>query len=297
MNYKFFRVLALLLCAAGLFVFVGCAAGEAERDIPEDPPAFLEEYDSSDCYVRADGALKPISLGDAQFAAMEFVDGAYSLKYRVYLPQGYGGSERRYPLLLFLHGAGERGDNNTAPLTSYAGFRALFEGDSPVNDSIVIVPQCPEGEQWVNVSTWAQCIYSTEEIGESASLSAVLRLLNYYDGHFRVDRQRLYLMGLSMGGYATWDLLVRHGDVFAAAVPICGGCDVSRASSLQGKPIHAFHGSADPVVPPDGSRAMAQALGEGMLYTEYAGADHFVWDRAMQEEGLMQWLYSQKNGG
>jgi len=112
--------------------------------------------------------------------------------------------------------------------------------------------------------------------------------------NYNVDTKRIYAMGMSMGGFATWDLITRHNDVFAAAIPICGGGDTSKVDVLKNTAIKTFHGSEDPLVDVNNTREMYNVLKEhgNIDYTEYTGAGHDIWNRVMEEEHLMDWLYN-----
>lgn len=268
---------------------------------PEPPHAeaeFLPGYALDHVRVGKDAKKSSIKFGDAEFAALKIVDGEYTMKYRAYIPAAAGKSP--FPILMFFHGAGERGDDNGAQITAYDAFGELFYSGSPLNDAIVIAPQCPVGEQWVDVPNWASCEYSTDEIPESKALSTALKILKYNAAVYYADTTRVYAMGLSMGGYATWDTLVRHNEAFAAGIPICGGCDTSKAEILKETSIRTFHGSADGTVPPTGTRTMYAKLKElhsdKVSYTEYENAGHGIWNDAMRSEGLMTWLLGCSNG-
>ncbi len=232
-----------------------------------------------------------------KFASEEFVtaDG-FHLPYRIYVPSDYDAS-KFYPLVLLLHGAGERGNDNIAQLKN--GICEMFKHpDSPIHSAIVIAPQCPENEQWVYVRTWSECIYSTDKIPKSAPLKAAYELLSEVRGHYSIDADRIYITGISMGGFGTWDLLVRHGDTFAAAAPVCGGCDVSKAELLKDIPIMTFHGALDPTVPPTSTRAMYAAIknagGTKIYYEEIPNAGHCIWDEVYAKKELATWLFAQK---
>ncbi len=237
-----------------------------------------------------------IIIGGANFQAMSFTDGDFSMKYRIYVPVSNSKCLNPLPVLLFFHGAGERGDDNCSQLF-YAGLNYIFAEGSPPLDAIILAPQCPKNYKWVDVHSWADCQYSTNEIEESKPLSSVLKVLKYITDNYNVDENRIYLIGMSMGGYATWDLLVRHGDFIAAAIPICGGCDVSKAELIKDIPIYTFHGTADAVVPANGTANMVSELkrlgSKNVVYVEYDGSGHDIWDRAMKTQGLMQWLFRQ----
>ena len=236
----------------------------------------------------------PINLSEALEARLYTAKSGFTLPYRLFVPEGYTPAHA-YPLLVFLHGAGERGCDNTAQLKHMIS--ALFRDTaSPIYGAIVICPQCPAGQQWVN-TPWAQGSYVLDNIPESDGLSAVVQLIAAIRGEFAVDEKRIYAMGISMGGFGTWDLLMRHTELFAAAVPVCGAADPSRAESLKNMPIRTFHGLCDAVVPSHGTAKMATALkaaGCADFAVEYPEEwDHNVWDYVAAKAGLMDWLFAQ----
>ena len=160
---------------------------------------------------------------EALFEKKQFTTrSGYLLNYCIYLPNDYDPSQA-YPVVLYMHGAGERGDDLVTHISQ--GIIEPFKNtESPIYGCIVVAPQCPQGKKWVNVSSWKDdCIYSTEEIEESEELAAVVELVGTLKDIYSTDTNRYYVTGLSMGGYATWDLLVRHPEIFAAAMPLCGG--------------------------------------------------------------------------
>lgn len=217
------------------------------------------------------------------------------LPYRLYVPSNYD-PEKEYPVLIFLHGAGERGGDNTAQLLHVV--RNLFnQKDSPVLDAIVICPQCPNNNQWVD-TPWDQGSYSLANVPQSNESKAVVELLDQIASTYSTDTDRYYVMGISMGGFGTWDLIMRYPEKFAAAVPICGGADPSMAQTLKDFPIYTAHGSSDSIVPVSGTREMVaalQAAGSTVLtYEEKAGMDHDVWTQFSQQTEVLQWLFSQK---
>ena len=217
------------------------------------------------------------------------------LPYRIYVPADYS-TEYAYPVLVFLHGAGERGDDNEKQLKNVV--QTLFDDpSSPIYQCIVIAPQCPEENQWVD-TPWGEGSYNMDRVEESNELQSVMAILDTVKGTYSVNDQRIYAMGLSMGGFGTWDLLLRHGEVFAAAIPICGGGDPQYADFLVNKPIHTFHGDIDVTVPVSATREMVEALEEfgstSITYEELEGYGHNVWDYAAEKEGLMDWLFAQQ---
>ena len=217
-----------------------------------------------------------------------------TLPYRLYVPRDYVQS-KKYPLLVVLHGAGERGTDNQRHLVN--GVLAFCEPRlQRAHPTFVIYPQCPEAARWVE-SPWEEGRYDLDKVAESAPLKAVFELCQELPRQFTLDPGRLLLAGLSMGGYATWDLLARHPGVFAGAMPICGGGDPSRVSMMTDVPVWAFHGGADDVVPVAGSRSMVTALrkaGGKVKYTEYPGAGHRVWEKTLADRRALTWLLQQK---
>ena len=235
---------------------------------------------------------------DTAFTSHTFISGTSRLvlPYRLHLPKDYDES-KTYPLILFLHGAGERGIDNKAQLKN--GILVPFnDPSSPIHDCIVIAPQCPTGYKWVEVPSWKECNYSTQSIAESFPLKAAFELLESVIKDYSVDADRVYATGLSMGGYGTWDLLARHGDVFAAAIPVCGGVDVSLAKQFKDIPIYTFHGMKDTTVPPTGTVNVVNTIknlgGEKITLVTYADAGHSIWNTAYGTEGLFEWLLSHK---
>lgn len=229
------------------------------------------------------------------FAAKTHVtsDG-YRLNYRIYVPDSYT-AEKQYPVLLFMHGAMYIGDDNTAQLGTGVteGFAMTSCG---IYDCIVIAPQCPTGNKWVDVATWNDCSYSTDAIPESDELKAVMDLLGTIKKTYSTDERRYYVTGLSMGGFATWDLITRHPDVFAAAVPVCGGADYRKAELIRDMPIWTFHGLKDPTVPCTGTQKMVAELkaldAPNLKFTEFPDKEHDIWYMVYSSFLTWQWMFS-----
>ena len=220
------------------------------------------------------------------------------LPYRIYVPYNYDPTQK-YPVLTMLHGAGERGDDNKSQLKN--GVSKLFsQSDAEILDAIVIAPQCPVGNQWVD-TPWSLGSYSTKSVAESNELKAVMELLDQIENSYSTDTDRYYVAGLSMGGFGTWDLLMRHTDRFAAGLAICGGADPSVAKSLKNMPIYTVHGDADPTVPVSGTREMVDALKKAgstvIVYEELQGYNHHVWDYACSKPDIQKWLFDQTRAG
>lgn len=216
------------------------------------------------------------------------------LAYRIYVPYDYDES-LEYPFLTVLHGAGERGNNNTGNM-HHMMLNFFTQENSPFWESIIVCPQCPNGQQWVD-TPWEKGAYSIDAVPESNELKAVMEIIDMVENDFPTDTNRYYVTGLSMGGFGTWDLIMRHTDRFAAAVPICGGADPSQAEKLLYKPIYTLHGTADFSVPISGTKEMVDAIknlgGELIIYEEMYNYGHNVWGYASQKAEIWTWLFSQ----
>lgn len=219
-----------------------------------------------------------------------------TLPYRLLIP-GSARPGQRYPLVLLLHGAGERGDNNLAQLTH--GVRLFTEpshrGRHPC---FLVVPQCPTNERWVEMAWDAD--RGTRPAQPSGPMQLALGAMDEVIGKHSVDTHRLYVTGLSMGGYGTWDCLTRYPGRFAAALPICGGGDEGTVTVAAGcTPTWAFHSQDDSVVPVHRTRRMIEAMrqaGGRPHYFEYFGLGHNAWDAAYREPELLPWLFAQHLG-
>ena len=202
---------------------------------------------------------------------------------------------KEYPLIIFLHGAGERGTDNEIQL---AYIDKVF-GNSEFREKhpcYVIAPQCPKENKWVEVS-WSLSEHIQPET-PSIPLQLTIELIDEIIENYPVDESRIYVTGLSMGGFGTWDLLSRFPDKFAGGIPICGGGDENNASKISQIPIWAFHGATDRVVMVERSRNMIEAIknnGGSPKYTEFPTLGHLCWTQAYATEGLFEWLFKQVN--
>lgn len=201
----------------------------------------------------------------------------------------------KYPLILFLHGAGERGDDNAAQLMANQGATVwASDAHQAEHPAYVIAPQCPANQQWVD-TPWADGSYSTTTVPISDELTTALEIADDVAMEFEIDPARHYITGLSMGGYGTWDAILRNPMRFAAAIPICGAGDPSKAELLKDLPIWTAHGDNDTVVPPSGSRDMVMALetaGSDVQYSEYPGVEHDSWVQTYANEEIIDWLFT-----
>ncbi|GAA0892983.1 dienelactone hydrolase family protein [Fulvivirga kasyanovii] len=227
-----------------------------------------------------------------------FVSGVDTLKYRVLWPGNFS-KARQYPVVLFLHGAGERGYDNEKQLVHGS---KLFLEERDNYPAIVIFPQCPENDYWANVEkkiTDDGRIFLFQNGGSpNKSLALVSGLLDKFLNESYVDKRRVYVGGLSMGGMGTFELVSRRPDTFAAAFAICGGGHPESAKRYAGKvPFWVFHGADDDVVPPKHSEIMVEAIkkaGGDVKFTLYPDTNHNSWDKAFAEPELLSWLFSNK---
>src|SRR5678815_4405061 len=204
------------------------------------------------------------------------------LPYRLFIPTNYNAAER-YPLVMFLHGHGVEGNDNTQQLIWPDCLVYVSYARQLTRPAFFVAPQCPV------THGWADPVMSTQ----------LLALLGALAAEFSIDTNRISVTGLSMGGYGVWSLLQQYPAFFAAAVPICGGGNPSLASSFRDVPVWNFHAANDDVVPVDGSRSMISALrqaGGRPLYTEYASGGHESWPAAYRNPYVVEWTFAQRRG-
>lgn len=248
------------------------------------------------------GAQMDDTTGFDQYQKQLFIQGNDTLRYRVLYPQNYN-SSKPVPLLVFLHGSGERGHDNEKQLW-HGG--ALFLKDSVrrMNPAIVIFPQCPDDSAWSAFDRSAprgDSFYLSLNLSPRLSTPErlVKALMDSLSQHRIADKKRLYIGGLSLGGFGTYDLLTKYPDYFAAAFPICGMTNVPLYTQRAYKvPLWIFHGAKDDVVNPQPDRYLYAALkdkkGAHVQYTEYPEANHNSWDSTFAEPNLLPWLLAQK---
>lgn len=232
-----------------------------------------------------------------EFVPRESVVAGATYRYQVFVPSQTAGGERP-PVILFLHGSGERGTDNQGQLNTGLGpYLRRHKDDFP---AIVVFPQAPPNGEWIG-----------------AGLSAALTTLDAATREFGGDTQRTYLTGVSMGGFGTWELALMAPGRFAALVPICGAVTevnpdlvpyvgpllrepdpyAALAARLRRMPIWIFHGTKDDVVSPKDDRktyAALKAAGADVRYTEFPDANHNAWDPAYATPELWTWLFTQK---
>jgi predicted peptidase len=217
--------------------------------------------------------------------------GGARLNYRLMKPLNYDNT-RAYPLVLLLHGAGEKGDDNLAQL-AHGMDEFACDDNRQAHPCFVVAPQCPKE------ASWALLKNDRLEPGADPTepMLRTIELLDTLPGEFSIDRRRVYVTGMSMGGYGAWYLAQRFPERFAAIVPLCGGGDDRQAAKLVKIPIWVFHGGADTGNTPEMSREMVKAIraaGGNPLYTEYPGVNHNCWDLTYGSPLLYTWMFNQR---
>lgn len=207
------------------------------------------------------------------------------MPYCLILPKNYDKS-KKYPLFLFLHGMGERGNDNYRHLSIVNNM--YHTATEYLESAIVVVPQCPAD------ADWSIHRFSGDYNGP---LSTVRRIIEDVSSKYSADSSRYYIMGMSMGGYGTWRMVAAYSDMFAAAVPICGGGNPDDAKALCKTPIWIYHGDCDDIVPFYSSEQMYNAIvdygGTNIKFTQLIGGGHNAWDYAVGDTDMHEWMFSQ----
>jgi len=242
----------------------------------------------------SDDPSKLFEARSVSFSGGEYVNEDFG--YRLLAPEMVAPGQQ-YPLVLYLHGAGERGDDNRQQLRYLPEWMAA----APYRQTYpcyLIAPQCRPDRLWVETPRALDRGAPRQPPGPQ--MQVVINILEQVLAEFPVDRARLYLTGLSMGGFGSWDLGTRLAERWAAVAPICGGGDELYADRLAGVPVWAWHGDADDVVPVARSRRMIDAIraaGGEPRYSELAGVGHDSWTPAYTStDGLMPWMFAQRKG-
>jgi predicted peptidase len=246
---------------------------------------------------------EPVPVG--AFATRVYRDeSGHSMTYYLYGPSSYT-PDGKYPLVLILHGGGERSDPALSPeqnrdVLLRQVYVKAFSATSTQDrwPCFVVVPQATTSQRWVNVG--ASISSYTLAAQPSLALAQAMEIVRYLQQEYSaIDSGRVYVGGISMGGFGTWEAVERWPETFAAAFPIAGAGDPQAAAALADVPVWVFHGSGDTLVPVAGSRLMVQAVraaGGTACYTEYPGADHDIWFtiRPLDQPKVLAWIFSQR---
>jgi len=238
-----------------------------------------------------------------------------TLPYRIFTPKNYE-PNKSYPIVLCLHGAGERGTDNVKNVIKHdLGVSWAKEEVQSKYPCFILVPQCPEKMKW-NYVNFGQGSFSIDSLSVGKELLTTIDLLDSLIQKYNINEKRQYVTGLSMGGYGTWDLITRYPNRFAAAVPMSGAGDPTKVKLFKNLPIWFFHNTNDKIVPVTGSRDMLQGMkaqslkvfetqGKSLkeitkkikkstrIYTEASQGNHGPWEIWFNDPNLHNWLFSQ----
>ena len=238
--------------------------------------------------------LQPANAQPSRFSVEKYVNEKKdTLFYRQLFPDA--NNMRKYPLVIFLHGSGERGKDNDAQL-KWGVLNFATDENMMKHPALVIAPQCPENMGWSNFSREKTSSLTKLQPTPAKPMELLIGLIHQLIKTMPVDTNRIYITGLSMGGFGTYDAIERYPNLFAAAVPVCGGGDTSRAPLIAKIPIWIFQGSEDPAVSPMYALDMLQALtkaGAHPGFTQYPESGHFSWLGAYSDVLMMEWLFRQ----
>lgn len=242
-------------------------------------------------------ALSVTVMAQEKYEKCELINDGDTLRYCALAPQDVKPGER-YPLVVFLHGAGERGDDNQSQLV-HGSQQFLNPANREKYPCYVVFPQCPSGKYGAYAQRPWSLVPHEMPIQEQPTpfVRGVHALIMKYLAEQSVDSRRVYVIGLSMGAMSTYDMVIRYPDLFAAAVPICGSVNPDRISdAVKHTSWSIYHGDADTTVPLDGSREAYRklwAVGADVKYTEFPGVTHGSWNPAFATPDFMPWLFAQ----
>jgi predicted peptidase len=215
-----------------------------------------------------------------------------TLLYRLLKPFNYD-SSKKHPLVLCLSGVGGRGNDNITQIAGCWPAQILSNNENRKRyPAFLFVPQCPNKSHW-----------GAEDLDKSPSNvdveSLVFEVISELEVEFNIDTTRRYVTGQSMGGFGTWHYILTKPQMFAAAIPVCGGGNPELVHNIIDVPVWAFHGQKDKIVPVENSRDMIDAIikaGGNPRYNEFTDADHVSWPLAFDTPGLLAWIFNQKKG-
>ncbi|NDP22105.1 MAG: phospholipase [Paludibacter sp.] len=233
------------------------------------------------------------------FLKKEFIWKGDTLKYRILFPENYN-RNKVYPMLVFLHGSGERGNDNEKQLVHGSSI-FLNSKNRTEFPAIVIFPQCPSNDSWVHFKDKKSNTFEFSDIkGPTKPLALTKTLIDFYKKTEAVDTKKIYISGLSLGGMGTYDLICRYPRLFAAAIPICGAVNEKRLMKVRKMPIRIYHGDNDESVSVEYARnAYIELKANGsknVQYFEFPGVGHNSWDRTFAEPDFLKWLFNQHKG-
>lgn len=235
----------------------------------------------------------------SQYSRERFISGGDTLLYRMLLPENFD-PQKKYPVLFFLHGSGERGNDNEAQL--FHGSKLFLQPENRKNfPAIIIFPQCPKDDFWANLKRGDGT--TSERFGfqkggkPGKAMELLIGLISEMKSQKYAAKDQFYVGGLSMGGMGTFELLRHKPKIFAAAFSICGGDHVENVKKYRKVPLWIFHGGKDTVVPLEKSEIVVnelKRLNAEIKFTVYPEANHNSWDPAFAEPGFLSWIFSHR---
>lgn len=218
-----------------------------------------------------------------------------TLGYRKYVPAEVTEGEK-LPLVVLMHGLGEIGTNNVRQLVN-GGPQLLAYIANQGHKAVFIAPQCPSGHLWMECKPWQMYPWKLQD-QVATPIATALELIEKTIKDEPVDPSRVYVTGMSMGGFATWELITRRPDLFACAVPICSGGDPAQAAKLKDLPIWTTHCADDGVVKPEFNRDMVKGFWDikarNIRYTEFWKGGHNAWTPTLSDRAVLNWMFAQK---
>lgn len=215
------------------------------------------------------------------------------LFYQLHMPENLE-KGTNYPLIIYMHGAGSKADDNSHIHSRFADFLRKYEKSEYKDRSILLAPGCPKNGRWVSCRDWSQTTMD-HTVAPTAQMQAVIEILDMIVKELPIDEKRIYIHGNSMGAHATWELLSRFPGRFAAAIPGCGAGDPKMAHKKLDTAIWIFHGNADATVPYECSVIMSDALEKAghknWKFTTFDGAGHGISKLIADSEGLIEWMF------
>ncbi len=227
-----------------------------------------------------------------------FISKGDTMPYRLLLPENYEAG-KKYPMIVFLHGSGEKGNNNSTQL-SHGGTFFLRDSLRKKYPAIIVIPQCARSSNWVNDqrikdSTGKYVLLMPPDLPATQAMGLLQKLVKQVVKEYHANKKQLYVGGLSLGGMGTYDIVKRNPKLFAAAFPICGAVDATVAPKFKRAHWWIFHGADDKAVSPEFDKnlvAAMQGLNIPVQFTLYPNTGHNSWDKAFDEPALFSWLFS-----